>query len=764
MDTLATVVENASDDAPVENIEKPQETKFQKAILAWRSIDLANLVSKLDITASDIVAHQRDSLVQRKDLAQKTKDFRKLEDASKLSEYKALLKCMAGLFSVLVIITTDRLVAYQAFIDLLTTHGKSSSSAFLQLYSALSEAPDPYPLLEASIDSLVLSEDTLPKLTSEKDTLQKNVARLTSQLDTVEKKLEEERSLRRELERQQKTKLQEVEASWNAVLAEKTSNWEAKEKSYEEKAENNERLLKEIKASYEVSQRLDSQDGGDAQRSAATAAELEILSTDLEKTSLRLADVEARNEQLRLDLAQAISHSQSELNSRPVEEDPAYLRLQSENSSLLRKLDSSRFDRDAEKNSLEAKVRQIERLNTSVTAERDELRGKLENFADYDDIRRELEVIKVRLSKYGLELPTNMFPKTIEFSTGDDDDVDLKGSIGDTGSSSNENNLEQLLMARNKKLSDELTVLRVSHRDLETQLETLREEVSKTNADLERSRNLTASLENDIIRVQKEAPNSSAMSVAGTYASRHPYAARRGRVSPTSSIISGFDHSMISGNNLEGIRSGDALGGGSGILPMVQAQRDRFKKRNSELEQEISNMHVTIRGLRQEIASLQEDNLGLYEKTRYVSTYNRGVHTTSSSSSAALAANRTPHSTSIQIDSDSPLTRYHSAYEAKISPFARFRSRESNRAYNRMSLPERMIFTITRIVLANRTSRNLFAAYCLALHVLVFVMLYSMSTIQTGKHHTAALESMVAAGSGPASGPADWHREGLDVE
>ncbi|KAI1919761.1 hypothetical protein LOY89_006745 [Ophidiomyces ophidiicola] len=729
MDTLATVVENASDDAPVENIEKPQETKFQKAILAWRSIDLANLVSKLDTAASDIVAHQRDSLVQRKDLAQKTKDFRKLEDASKLAEYKALLK------------------SYQAFIDLLTTHGKSSSSAFLQLYSALSEAPDPYPLLEASIDSLVLSEDTLPKLKSEKDTLQKSVSRLTSQLDTVEKKLEEERSLRRELERQQKTKLQEVEASWNAVLAEKTSNWEAKEKSYEEKAENNERLLKEIKASYEVSQRLDSQDGGDAQRSAATAAELEILSTDLEKTSLRLADVEARNEQLRLDLAQAISHSQSELNSRPVEEDPAYLRLQSENSSLLRKLDSSRFDRDAEKNSLEAKVRQIERLNTSVTAERDELRGKLEKFADYDDIRRELEVIK-----------------TIEFSTGDDDDVDLKGSIGETGSSSNENNLEQLLMARNKKLSDELTVLRVSHRDLETQLETLREEVSKTNADLERSRNLTASLENDIIRVQKEAPNSSAMSVAGTYASRHPYAARRGRVSPTSSIISGFDHSMISGNNLEGIRSGDAFGGGSGILPMVQAQRDRFKKRNSELEQEISNMHVTIRGLRQEIASLQEDNLGLYEKTRYVSTYNRGVHTTSSSSSAALAANRTPHSTSIQIDSDSPLTRYHSAYEAKISPFARFRSRESDRAYNRMSLPERMIFTITRIVLANRTSRNLFAAYCLALHVLVFVMLYSMSTIQTSKHHTAALESMMAAGSGPASGPADWHQEGLDVE
>lgn len=55
-------------------------------------IDLTNLVSKLDTTASDIVAHQRDSLVQRKDLAQKTKDFRKLDDAGKLGEYKGLLK------------------------------------------------------------------------------------------------------------------------------------------------------------------------------------------------------------------------------------------------------------------------------------------------------------------------------------------------------------------------------------------------------------------------------------------------------------------------------------------------------------------------------------------------------------------------------------------------------------------------------------------------------------------------------------------------
>jgi homeobox protein cut-like len=59
-------------------------------------IDLTALIPNLDTAASDLVAHQRDSLVQRKDLAQKTKDFRKLDDTSKLNEVKGLLK---GVFS-----------------------------------------------------------------------------------------------------------------------------------------------------------------------------------------------------------------------------------------------------------------------------------------------------------------------------------------------------------------------------------------------------------------------------------------------------------------------------------------------------------------------------------------------------------------------------------------------------------------------------------------------------------------------------------------
>jgi homeobox protein cut-like len=334
--------------------------------------------------------------------------------------------------------------------------------------------------------------------------------------------------------------------------------------------------------------------------------------------------------------------------------------------------------------------------------------------------------------------------------------------------------LEQLLLFRNKKLTNELTILRVSHRDLQTQLESLRQELSKTKEELDKSHNLIATLENDLLRWQKGPVNTfpSSTSVTGTYTSRF-HASRKGASSPASSIISGFDHAAASANTMDAIRAGEPVGGGSGILPMVQAQRDRFKEKHAQLEEELAKMYSTVKSLRQEVASLQKDNLHLFEKTRYISTYSRGQ---GASASASSFANR-PSSATVQLSTETPsglsLDRYESAYEAQISPFAAFRGREAARAYKRMSLPERFIFSITRIVLANRTSRNLFAGYCVVLHLLLFIMLYMMSTVLTEKHGSAALSAVggvaSAAGAGGVGGDGteslqkdSWRPEGFN--
>ncbi|KAI9816639.1 MAG: hypothetical protein M1832_005024 [Thelocarpon impressellum] len=767
--TLAAVQANSKQGA------QDGDNKFQKAISAWRNIGLIDLIPTLDGVASDIVSHQRDSLVQRKDLAQKTKDFRKLDDAGKLGEVKGLLK------------------SYQTFIDLLTNHSKSTSSAFLQVYAPLSEAPDPYPLLEASIESLVLSEDTLPKITNENKHLQGSVRKLTSQLEETEKRLEDERATRKALEDAQENKTKEVEATWAAVVEEKKDNWEAKERGLEEKVENQERLLRELKASYEVSQRLGSADDveGEGGRGFASAAELEILNSDLERMSLRLAEVESRNEQLRLELAQAASHSQTPQPLAAPEDEPAFLRMRSENASLLRKVDAARLEKESEKRGWESQMRSLQREVGQLKADRDSLRSKTQKWSDYDEIKRELDMLK-----------------SIEFATGDEDEVGHDTDAGRPQSTArpdaSENGvatdgkgetLEKLLLARNKKLSNELTVLRVSHQDLQSRLETMQERIASTGAELEKSRSLTAVLEEDLVKLQQGAAANafpSGASVAGTYTSRYPqatashsvnpFAGRRGRASPTSSIISGFDAHGGSPSSLEAIRAGEPVGGGSGILPMVTAQRDRFKQRNSQLEEELAKTYDAVSSLRQEVASLQKDNLDLYEKTRYVSTYNRGGQSATSSSSAAYPGN--PNRSTVQMSGSTSsglsLDRYRSAYEANISPFAAFRGRESARAVRRMSLPERVVFSITRMVLANRTSRNLFATYCFALHLLVLGMLYWMGASGIDKDASklgevagagAGAGAAAAAGAGAlgkgkfaggdGAGHGEWHQEGF---
>lgn len=293
----------------------------------------------------------------------------------------------------------------------------------------------------------------------------------------------------------------------------------------------------------------------------------------------------------------------------------------------------------------------------------------------------------------------------------------------------------------------------MSQKDLEAQLENLQSELSNTNTDLEKAQKLNATLENDLLQSQQHTRfDSSNMSVAGTHVSRAPKSTFGGRrVSPTSSIISGFDGSYApstrGGPGLESLRAGGADSANNpaaaGILPMVTAQRDRFKKRISELESELAKSYQTVTSLRAEVASLQRDNLQLYEKTRYISSYSRptaagvGAHASAASGSGSDA------------QAGGSMDRYRSAYESKISPFAAFRGRESVRAFKRMTLPERVVYQITRIVLATRTSRNVFAIYCFGLHMMVILMLY---WVGTGEVESSAPRLGVGS-AGSAVGP-----------
>lgn len=65
-------------------------------VLIDQDIDLTSLQKTLDNAANDIVSSQRDALVERKEVAQKTKEFRKLDEEGRTNEWKGLLKCTSG--------------------------------------------------------------------------------------------------------------------------------------------------------------------------------------------------------------------------------------------------------------------------------------------------------------------------------------------------------------------------------------------------------------------------------------------------------------------------------------------------------------------------------------------------------------------------------------------------------------------------------------------------------------------------------------------
>ena len=234
---------------------------------------------------------------------------------------------------------------------------------------------------------------------AENEHLQKSISNLSQHLDTTERQLEEERAARKGLEESRDFKIKEVEASWKAVVEEKKDNWDAKERSLEDKIESQERLLNELKASYEVSQRLNY--GGDsmdeARHNSASAAELEIVSSDLDRTSQRLAEVEVRNEQLRVELAEV---SSSTRRKSTADDESNNARLRSENSALLRKLDNMRLEKDSETRKTETRIRLLEKNTKMLERDREGLRERVQSRRDYDEIKQELEIFKVRGLNY----------------------------------------------------------------------------------------------------------------------------------------------------------------------------------------------------------------------------------------------------------------------------------------------------------------------------------------------------------------------------
>jgi homeobox protein cut-like len=117
------------------------------------------------------------------------------------------------------------------------------------------------------------------------------------------------------------------------------------------------------------------------------------------------------------------------------------------------------------------------------------------------------------------------------------------------------------------------------------------------------------------------------------------------------------------------------------ILPIVTSQRDRFRARNAELEDELRKQFQTLSSLRGEIKALQADNLKLYEKVRYMQSYREDAKSGGSGLGSGggrreLTGGSGGAMSNGHADGDE-LSGYREQYEASVNPFQAFRGRVS---------------------------------------------------------------------------------------
>ncbi|WRT70279.1 uncharacterized protein IL334_007277 [Kwoniella shivajii] len=677
------------------------EENFSAALTTWKEINLSELQKSLDSTALELVENQKENLVGRKKLAEQTREFKKLpDDSEKFNAIKVLLK------------------AYQGEIDSLTRRAKMSETSFLNVYKLLADAPDPYPLLDAAVDQTVkiaearVLESELSRLREENSELKKNV----EEMKDVEERRKKAESKVDQIEEKMEDLIQErvtqKENELNAEYDERMHNYEEREKDLQRQVETARNQLRDMHSSNENTQaKLLDASQRQEQDVAARLAELDMVAADLTRANERVATIERRNELLRSEIESVRSGSQQAEKVKALESQIE--ELEAEASRLLRALDQIKEQKSESERAARKKEDELSKEVASQATEIQNLKNKVKQYGDYDEIKRELEIMKY------VEFSGADFEEDDEFSS---PALELPDPNATVANKSLNRSLENLLVSKNRRLLEDLTKLRVSWEELNTEHSKTNEIIENLQQDLNRQRGLVEKLENDLMSVNKEDKSEG-----------------KG--------LQGLDI----GGKVDGRASPALTSSDNSILPIVTSQRDRFRQRNAELEEELRKQFEIISDLRAEIKSLQADNLKLYEKVRYMGSYrDTGAGSGSGGTSGYTVGGPGPSTSRNGLNGvlsgggsvrrDDEIGKYKDKYDESLNPFEAFKGREAQRAIQALNPLERGVFSLTRAIIGNKRARSLFILYAGSLHILIlFVLWNTMAASDSGAHPPIAI-------------------------
>ncbi|PHT46159.1 Protein CASP [Capsicum baccatum] len=169
----------------------------------------------------------------------------------------------------------------------------------------------------------------------------------------------------------------------------------------------------------------------------------------------------------------------------------------------------------------------------------------------------------------------------------------------------------------------------------------------------------------------------------------------------------------------------------SSMLEVICNQRDRFRARLRETEEEIRQLKEKLGALTSEIDKTKADNVKLYGKIRYVQDYN---------SERVISRGSKKYAEDLESGFSSDVeSKYKKMYEDDINPFAAFSKKERDQRYKELGLRDKITLSSGRFLLGNKYARTFVFFYTIGLHILVFTCLYRMSALSYLSHGEESL-------------------------
>ncbi|XP_065748658.1 protein CASP isoform X4 [Phocoena phocoena] len=530
----------------------------------WKRFDLQQLQRELDATATVLANRQDESEQSRKRLIEQSREFKK---------------------------NTPE-------IDALSKRSKEAEAAFLNVYKRLIDVPDPVPALDLG-QQLQLKVQRLHDIETEnqklRETLEeynKEFAEVKNQEVTIKALKEKIREYEQTLKNQAETIALEKEQKLQNDFAEKERKLQETQMSTTSKLEEAEHKVQTLQTALEKTRAelFDLKTKYD-EEITAKADEIEMIMTDLERANQRAEVAQREAETLREQLLSA-NHSlqlASQIQKAPDVEQAIEVLTRS----------SLEVELAAKEREIAQLVEDVQRLQASLTKLREnsasqisqleqqlsaknstlkQLEEKLKGQADYEEVKKELNILK-----------------SMEFAPAEG-----------AGTQDSSRPLEVLLLEKNRSLQSENAALRISNSDLSGRCAELQVHVTEVMATAAEQRDLIARLEQDLSTIQSiQRPDAEGAAELGLEKIPEPIkeatALFYGPSAPASSTL--------------------PEGQVDSLLSIISSQRERFRTRNQELESESRLAQHTIQALQSELDSLRADNIKLFEKIKFLQSY-----------------------------------------------------------------------------------------------------------------------------------------------